>query len=82
MWPVPPAFLPGTSFAYTNTGFVLLGRIIEEIDGESLHVVLRRRLFEPLGLHNTYLAGAVASMTAVSSGFNPSTSVPKMSWVP
>ena len=52
------SFPPGTSFGYSNTNYVLLGRIIEEVTGDSLHVNLRSRLFSPQGLQNSYLAGA------------------------
>lgn len=52
-----PAFEPGTSFAYSNTNTVLLGRIIELVAGTPLHVALRERLFAPLGLDSFHLAG-------------------------
>ena len=41
---------------YCNTGYLLLGKIIEAVDGKDLAASLRDRLFEPLGLENTYLA--------------------------
>jgi D-alanyl-D-alanine carboxypeptidase len=52
------SFPPGTGFGYSNTNYVLLGRIIEEVTGDSLQVNLRTRLFTPQGLQNSYLAGA------------------------
>jgi CubicO group peptidase (beta-lactamase class C family) len=45
---------PGTKWAYANHGFALLGEIVMRIEGAS-HIddVLRRRVFEPLGMTNT-----------------------------
>lgn len=49
-------FVPGKRMEYSNTGYLLLGKIIEAVDGKDLAASLRDRLFEPLGLDNTYLA--------------------------
>jgi D-alanyl-D-alanine carboxypeptidase len=46
-------FRPGTNYAYSNTGYVLLGLVIEKITGAPIGDVLRTRIFEPLGLHQT-----------------------------
>ena len=55
-----PSFEPGTSFTYSNSNTVLLGRIVELLTGNPLHVEMRSRLFEPLGLERTFYAGAEA----------------------
>ncbi len=47
---------PGTAFHYADTGYVLLGLVIETVLGKPLHQALRERLFAPLNLQNTYLA--------------------------
>ena len=44
----------GDCFHYSNTNYVLLGRVAEVITGEPLHVVLRERFFEPFGLRRTF----------------------------
>jgi CubicO group peptidase (beta-lactamase class C family) len=44
---------PGTKWAYANHGFVLLGEIIARVEGEPIEEVLRRRIFEPLGMSDT-----------------------------
>jgi D-alanyl-D-alanine carboxypeptidase len=47
-------FEPGTRWSYSNTGFIMLGRIIERISGQSLGAFLEARIFTPLGMKNTY----------------------------
>lgn len=47
-------FPPGEDFHYSNTNFVILGRIAEEVTRAPLHEELRRRFFDPLGLRDTY----------------------------
>jgi D-alanyl-D-alanine carboxypeptidase len=45
-----PAREPGTQFVYTNTNYVLLGAVLEQVTGEGLEALLRRELTDPLGL--------------------------------
>lgn len=54
-----PHFPPGGGYgyAYSDTGYVLLGLIIEHLDGRPLHEAYRARILDPLGLSNTYLEG-------------------------
>jgi CubicO group peptidase (beta-lactamase class C family) len=49
----PLAFLPGTAWKYSNTGMVLLGRIIELVSGESYIDFLKRHLFDAVGMKDT-----------------------------
>jgi D-alanyl-D-alanine carboxypeptidase len=49
-----PYCAPGTCYHYSNTGFILLGLVIEAQTGQKLGDVLRQRWFGPLGLTNTY----------------------------
>ncbi|MFL1375981.1 MULTISPECIES: serine hydrolase domain-containing protein [unclassified Nocardiopsis] len=43
----------GATFSYCNSGFVLLGRIIERLTGRVWDEAMRERLFAPLGLERT-----------------------------
>lgn len=54
-----PHFAPdsGYMYAYSDTGYVLLGAIIENVTGLPLHTVYRKRIIEHIGLENTYLEG-------------------------
>ena len=51
----PPVFPPGTSLAYSNTDYVLLGLIIQAATGHPVGQQLQARIFTPLGLRDTYL---------------------------
>jgi len=50
----PPAGKPGTSFAYNNANYILLGSIIERVSGMAYADFMQTRIFEPLGMTNTY----------------------------
>ncbi|SDM73172.1 serine hydrolase domain-containing protein [Allokutzneria albata] len=41
---------PGTVLSYSNSGYVVLGRLVEVLRGKHFHDVLRERLVAPLGL--------------------------------
>ena len=46
-------FMPGSRYLYCNTGFMLLGLIVERVSGEPLPDFLARRIFRPLGMSRT-----------------------------
>lgn len=48
-------FYPGTKFNYSNTGYVLLGSIIEKYREKPLDQVLKERIFDPLGMNSSKL---------------------------
>ncbi|EJR57446.1 hypothetical protein IIO_04973 [Bacillus cereus VD115] len=54
---MPPDFAPGKSWSYSNTGYVLLGIIIEKVTGNSYAEEIENRIIEPLELSNTFLPG-------------------------
>jgi D-alanyl-D-alanine carboxypeptidase len=49
----PPDFQPGEKFLYNNSGYYLLGVILERVTGESYASHMRKTIFEPLGLSAT-----------------------------
>jgi CubicO group peptidase (beta-lactamase class C family) len=51
--PQPPEFQPGESWKYSNTGFSLLGHIIENVSGKDYWDFMSQRIFQPLGMHAT-----------------------------
>jgi D-alanyl-D-alanine carboxypeptidase len=45
---------PGTSFAYSNAGFTLLGVVAERVTGKSYDTLVKEFIFAPLGLKHSY----------------------------
>ncbi|MGD9345080.1 MAG: serine hydrolase [Candidatus Aminicenantes bacterium] len=46
-------FEPGSKYTYNNSGYFLLGAIIEEVTGEVYENVLKAKILDPLGMKNT-----------------------------
>lgn len=63
-------FAPGTNWRYNNTGYVLLGMIIEKITGESYANHLQRELFTPLGLRHTSYCPSRTTDPAFAAGYS------------
>lgn len=53
----PLQFSPGTGFHYSNSGYYLLGLVIERVTGQSYDGYLRAQFFAPLGMNNTEYCG-------------------------
>lgn len=47
---------PGEGYYYSDSGYVLLGLLIEAIEGEAFERVLEKRIFGPLAMHDSALA--------------------------
>lgn len=48
LWP------PGEGFHYSDTNYIILGLLVEQITGDTLHNQIGRRIFEPLGMDDTF----------------------------
>jgi CubicO group peptidase (beta-lactamase class C family) len=48
-----PLFEPGTSWFYSNTGPLLLGRVIEVVTGQDYYDYMAKAVFEPAGMKNS-----------------------------
>jgi CubicO group peptidase (beta-lactamase class C family) len=46
-------FPPGTEYSYSNTGYSLLGIIVQRVSGQNLDAFTQARLFQPLGMTHT-----------------------------
>lgn len=46
-------FEPGTKFSYNNSGYFLLGAIIEKVTGKTYEMVLKEKILDPVGMKNT-----------------------------
>jgi CubicO group peptidase (beta-lactamase class C family) len=49
----PLEFKPGEKWIYSNSGYVLLGHIIEKVAGESYEGFIRKNIFDPLKMNDT-----------------------------
>jgi D-alanyl-D-alanine carboxypeptidase len=49
----PMQFAPGQRYRYNNSGYILLGAIIEKVTGKSYADFVRERIFAPLGMTHT-----------------------------
>jgi len=49
-------FAPGEKFEYNNSGYVLLGYIIEQASGETYENFLKKNIFDKIGMTHTYYA--------------------------
>ena len=65
------AFPPGGAYSYCNSGWVLLGRIIEVLDGRTWDESLRERLCEPLELTQTVTLPEEAILHRAAVGHRP-----------
>ncbi len=85
-----PLYPPGTSFNYSNTNTVLLGRVIEKVTGERFSTVLTQRIIDPLHLKNTSWPGDSAALpepyahgyTLNGPAANPAAPTDSTSWNP
>jgi CubicO group peptidase (beta-lactamase class C family) len=48
--PLPLDFAPGMRYSYSNSGYCLLGMVIERVAGMPYEDFIRERIFEPLGM--------------------------------
>lgn len=62
----------GATMSYCNSGYNILGRLIEVLRDQPYHQVLRERLFVPLGLTTACVLPEEALLHRVAVGHNPS----------
>lgn len=67
----PPQFAAGSRFAYSNSGMVLLGRVVEKASGLSYADYLRQRILIPAGMQATELAQEQDVLPHRAVGYTP-----------
>ena len=63
-------FAPGTRYKYDNSGYVLLGMVIEKVSGQSYAKYLESEFFKPLGLTHTSYCPSHPTDPAFASGYS------------
>ncbi len=66
---LPFEFEPGERFAYNNSGYFLLGLVVEKAAGAPYAEVLRSKVFEPLGLKGTAVDAPGLEMAGRAVGY-------------
>ena len=67
----PLQFEPGSTWRYNNSGYYLLGAIIEKVSGLPYHQFLEQRIFVPLGTEHTAYEGHERSAWPSAAGHSP-----------
>lgn len=65
----PLDFKPGEKFHYSNSGYFLLGAIIEKLSGKSYEAFLKEAIFDPLGMKDTGYDRAATVLPGRASGY-------------
>jgi CubicO group peptidase (beta-lactamase class C family) len=66
----PLGFEPGEKYAYNNSAYVLLGAIIEKASGKTYETYLREKIFEPLGMSQTYYGSSSRIIPKRAQGYD------------
>jgi D-alanyl-D-alanine carboxypeptidase len=62
-------FVPGDDLRYSNSGYILLGLLIEKIAGKPLYQVFDEKIFLPIGLGSTSFAGKNPVPNGIARGY-------------
>lgn len=65
----PAAFAPGTRWAYSNAGFILLGAVIEKVTGQRWYEAVRDQVIAPAGLKRTAYGESAPLVPGRVSGY-------------
>ena len=66
---LPLDFAPGERFSYSNSGYILLGAIIEKVTGRPYEEYVRENIFRPLGMEGTGYDHAETLLKNRASGY-------------
>ncbi|MEO0528424.1 MAG: serine hydrolase [Bacteroidota bacterium] len=67
----PMDFDPGEAWHYTNSGYIILGYIIEKITGASYADFVTDNIFKPLGMEHSYYGSKTKLVPNRASGYMP-----------
>ncbi len=67
---LPANFEPGEDYGYSNTNYLLIGKLIEQVVGYSRHQYIKEKILIPLKLNNTFSSLSEVNMDNVMSGYH------------
>ncbi|HTA65503.1 MAG TPA: serine hydrolase domain-containing protein [Xanthomonadaceae bacterium] len=65
----PLDFAPGSEWAYSNTGYILLGRVIELVSHESYRHYVQTHLLDPTGMSQTFHVAEETQLPLMAIGY-------------
>lgn len=71
VWSKPMDFASGTRWRYNNTGYYLLGLLVEKVGGQPYAAYLQARFFGPLGLSHTRYGTESEFIPGMVAGYGP-----------
>ena len=75
---LPAPSKPGEKFAYNNSGYILVGALIEAVTGNSWAAEVERRIAKPLGLDTIEDGVGEAAVAAMATGYTAGETGPKL----
>lgn len=67
--PLPLDFPPGSQWSYSNTGYVLLGRVIETVSGQTYKEYLQSHILSPLHMKHTFTTAEESHLANMAVGY-------------
>lgn len=67
----PLEFEPGEKYDYSNSGYVLLGHILERVSGQTYERFVRENIFQPLGMNDSGYDSNTRIIPERASGYTP-----------
>ncbi len=59
---------PGEQYEYSNVNYMVLGMIVQEVSGQPFGDYVRTHIFQPLGMHNSFVSLAEAQRAGLATG--------------
>lgn len=66
----PMQFTPGKQFSYNNSGYILLGAIIEKVSGQTYEAFIQQNIFNPLGMRQSYYDDPIRVISRRVAGYD------------
>lgn len=66
---LPLQFNPGEQYSYSNSGYILLGYIIEKVSGLTYEAFIKKYIFDQVGMQHSYYASAYTIFQGKANGY-------------